>query len=68
MEVVTNPETFPCFNFTDDNGVETKVTAVVVPLVTDSEGGKTKISWGCSRGKSCHTKTCIYARHFQDKE
>jgi ribose 5-phosphate isomerase len=52
----------PCYNFTDENGVQKKVTAIIVPICVTRTLNKTTVAYACSMALSCYCRECRYSK------
>jgi hypothetical protein len=57
-----------CYDFTDERGVSSKVTAIVVPIRVKMSGSELEIAWGCNRGDSCFNESCRYSKPYREKK
>lgn len=57
----------PCYNYTDRNGAERTVSAIMVPIgIQTREDGKIVVSWACSLGGNCYFHKCRYSKTEED--
>ena len=61
------PRSFPCHDFTTEDGVKHSVTVVLAPISLKLEDGALKIGWACSRAPYCHDIYCRYSHKAQLK-
>ena len=61
-ELRFEPHNAPCYNFLLD-GVESKKTAWLSPIVIKHERTRTLVSWSCNWGHLCEAG-CLYAHGF----
>jgi hypothetical protein len=56
------PTSLPCYDFTDERGVKSVVTAIIVPTsFHEKEGSKLMVGWSCSKGRVCRCPICVYS-------
>ena len=61
------PQVSACWNFNAGQG-EKRATICIVPVRLGEVNGQYHVSWACSRGCSCRTATCLYARGEDEQE
>ena len=65
-QVVIQPTSEPCFDFTTDGAYRQKKTVIIAPIRIDEyDKNKFKVTYGCSRGNFCKDEECRYVRHFK---
>jgi hypothetical protein len=68
IEKCLSVRSIPCYNFTDENGVQKKVTAVIVPICITRTFNKIIVSYACSMALHCYCKECRYSKGGQTDE
>jgi len=65
-QVVIQPTSEPCFDFTTDGVYRLKKTVIISPIKIDEyDHNKFKVTYGCSRGIFCKDEECRYVRPFK---
>ena len=62
-QVVIQPTSEPCFDYTFDGYNRLKKTVIIAPIrIEEYDNNKFKITYGCSRGDFCKDVECMYAK------
>ena len=60
-QVVIQPTSEPCFDFTTDGAYRLKKTVIISPIKVEEYGkSKFEVTYGCSRGIFCKDAECKY--------
>lgn len=62
-QVIIQPTSEPCFDFTTDGTNRLKKTVIISPIrIEEYDKRKLKVSYGCSRGIYCKDTECRYVK------
>lgn len=62
-QVIIQPTSEPCFDFTADGANRQKKTVIISPIrIEEYDKRKLKITYGCSRGIYCKDTECRYVK------
>jgi len=63
-QVVIQPTSEPCFDFTTDGAYRQKKTVIISPIkVEEYDKNKFKVTYECSRGNYCRDAECKHTIH-----
>ena len=68
-QVVIQPTSEPCFDFTTDGYDRLKKTVVITPIgIIEYDNNRFKVTYECSRGNFCKDKECKYVKSPETKD